>query len=178
MSASSLWYQSHRADRIAREIADRHYNRQKIGTPQFVPPGSCCVFVATDIKAFWVTSAPFAKYVKHAWPGAWMCTAFRNEGSVRSSKLIRAAVAATRHHYFARRAIPAFGTVTFVDPKHVPGILIRGERIYGLSFQKAGFSHVGFTKANLWAWQLLPAAMPKPEFVYTAPWLKNSPCQP
>jgi hypothetical protein len=32
---------SHRADHRALPLADRHYNRQKPGTPQFVPPGRC-----------------------------------------------------------------------------------------------------------------------------------------
>ena len=34
-----IWEKSNRFDQRAREIADRHYNRQKPGTPQFVPPG-------------------------------------------------------------------------------------------------------------------------------------------
>ena len=53
-----IWQQSHRGDPRARELADRHYNRQKPGTPQFVPPGRCCVlYTETPTgKAFWVTS--------------------------------------------------------------------------------------------------------------------------
>ena len=39
------WRLSHRADPEARVLADRHYNRQKPGTPQFVPPGRCLVLV-------------------------------------------------------------------------------------------------------------------------------------
>lgn len=64
-----IWHQSYRADPKARDVADRHYNRQKPGSPQFVPPGRCCVFYAeTDSgRAVWVTSFPFAKYVKHQW---------------------------------------------------------------------------------------------------------------
>lgn len=31
-----LWHLSHRADPASAEIADRHYSRQKPGTPQFV----------------------------------------------------------------------------------------------------------------------------------------------
>jgi hypothetical protein len=73
------WRISDRADPEARALADRHYNRQKPGTPQFVPPGRCLVLVCD--KAFWVTSWPFAEYTKHAWAGAWVCSAFRNEGA-------------------------------------------------------------------------------------------------
>ena len=43
-----IWEKSNRFDRRAREIADRHYNRQKPGTPQFVPPGRCCVLYAEN----------------------------------------------------------------------------------------------------------------------------------
>jgi hypothetical protein len=62
----SRWKLSNRADPKARVLADRHYNRQKIGTPQFVPPGRCLVLLGRREKAFWVTSWPFAQYVKHA----------------------------------------------------------------------------------------------------------------
>ena len=63
----TTWILSHRANPVAREIADRHYNRQKIGAPQFVPPGRCVVLRAH--RALWVTSWPFREYVKHAWGG-------------------------------------------------------------------------------------------------------------
>jgi hypothetical protein len=79
-SSHQPWQYSHRADPLARAIADRHYNRQKIGSPQFVPPGRCIVLVATgslpEHGSFWVTSWPYAEYVRHAWPGAWVCSAF------------------------------------------------------------------------------------------------------
>jgi hypothetical protein len=32
------WRMSHRADPLALPLADRHYNRQKPGSPQFMPP--------------------------------------------------------------------------------------------------------------------------------------------
>jgi hypothetical protein len=75
-----IWRLSHRADPEAVAIADRHYNRQKPGTPQFVPPGRCLVLVATEGVALWVTSWPFAEYVRHRWPGAWVNSCFRREG--------------------------------------------------------------------------------------------------
>lgn len=75
----TFWQPSNRADPRAAAIADRHYNRQKIGAPQFVPPGRCMV-LRHDDDALWVTSWPFAEYVQHAWPGAWMNSCFRKEG--------------------------------------------------------------------------------------------------
>lgn len=60
------WCTSHRADPEAVAIADRHYNRQKIGAPQFVPPGRCVVLKTIYGRALWVTSWPFAQYVRRA----------------------------------------------------------------------------------------------------------------
>ena len=57
------WHMSNRADPAVRLLADRHYNRQKVGSPQFAPPGSCVVFLSDCGRAFWITSAPFAEYV-------------------------------------------------------------------------------------------------------------------
>lgn len=69
------WTLSHRFDPAAVQIADRHYNRQKVGTPQFVPPGRCMVLLGGP--ALWVTSWPFPEYTKHA--------RGRARGSIRAS---------------------------------------------------------------------------------------------
>lgn len=161
LSRSINWTLSHRADKRALPIADRHYNRQKIGSPQFVPPGRCMVLLTADLGALWVTSFPFARYVKHAWGGAWMNSCFRNEArSNLSSDLIREAVAITRGFHateasWSTEPEPALGMVTFVDADKT-----RHKRDPGRCYRKAGFKHVGFTKAGLWAFQLLPADMP------------------
>lgn len=151
------WRPSNRADPKARRLADRHYNRQKIGTPQFVPPGSCCVFVTDCLRAFWVTSYPIAAYVKHAWAGAWVCSAFRSEGAGVASELIRQAVAATRAHYGEP---PPLGMVTFIDRRKVRPTKVRGKSVWGWTYLKAGFVVAGETKGGLLALQLLPAYMP------------------
>ena len=133
-------------------IADRHYNRQKPGTPQFVPPGSCLVLLAPG--ALWVTSWPQAEYVKHRWAGAWVNSLFRREGGdVRASDLIRQAVAATRWKYGEP---PPLGMVTFVDAAKV-----RHKRDPGRCYTRAGFRRVGFTAGGLVALQLLPEDMPE-----------------
>jgi hypothetical protein len=93
---SMNWKLSDRADREALPIADRHYNRQKIGSPQFVPPGRCLVLLCVSGAALWVTSWPFAEYVRHAWPGAWINSAFRRESGPVASELIREAIAVQR----------------------------------------------------------------------------------
>lgn len=156
-----IWRASHRFDTPARLLADRHYNRQKPGSPQFMPAGSCRVLLAENRKAVFGLSFPKAEFVKHAWPGAWICSIFRNEDAgPLASDMIRDAMAAMQTLYGAP---PALGCVTFVDPKKVPGIPVRGERIKGFCFHMAGFKAVGETKGGLIAWQLLPREMPAPQ---------------
>jgi hypothetical protein len=127
------WALSDRADVRALPLADRHYNRQKPGTPQFVPPGSCLVLLTEDAKALWVTSWPFAEYTKHAWAGAWINSCFRNEapGEYLSSDLIREAVAGIRALWGDP---PSLGMVTFIDTKKT-----RRKRDPGRCYRKAGF---------------------------------------
>ncbi len=148
------WYLSHRFDKRALPLADRHYNRRKVGSPQFCPPGSCCVFLTEDASALWVTSNPKGEYVRHAWPGAWVNSLFRNEaGQVNlSSELIREAVAATCAFYGTP---PKQGMITFVDADKT-----NHKRDPGRCYLKAGFKVVGETAGGLVALQLAPADMP------------------
>jgi hypothetical protein len=155
------WSLSHRADPKALPLADRHYSRQKVGSAQFVKPGSCLVLLTES--ALWVTSAPIAAYVRHAWAGAWECSTFRNEGAGLGSELIRSAVSVTRWRYGAP---PPLGMVTFVDPRRVAGFFVRTREgvalRWGYSFWKAGFTFCGWTKGGLYALRMPPEAMPEP----------------
>lgn len=157
-----MWRYSHRADERSRKIADRHYNRQKIGTPQFVPPGRCLVLYAHSMtgEAFWVTSWPFAEWVKHAWPGAWICSAFRNEHAGIASELIREAVSCTRS---VMGEPPNLGMVTFIDRDKVKPTIRRGIQTWGRTYELAGFRPCGETKGGLLALRLAPEDMPLPE---------------
>lgn len=155
------WRISNRCDPVARDLADRHYNRQSIGAKNFMPPGRCIVLVspvdANDVgeaKAYWGSSWPYAQYVRHAWAGAWICSAFRNEGAGLSSDLIRSAVAATRAVWGDP---PELGFVTFVNPDKV-----KRKRDWGRCYRKAGWVECGETKGGLVALQLLPSDMPPP----------------
>lgn len=145
------WQVVDRGDPVARQLADRHYNRQSVGAPMFAPPGRALVLRTLVGDAFWVTSWPYAEYVKHAWAGAWICSAFRNESEHLSSELIREAVAATLWKWYP----PELGMVTFVDAAKV-----RHKRDPGRCFLRAGFERMGETKGGLLAFQLLPDAMP------------------
>jgi hypothetical protein len=150
-----LWTVSHRADPRGSRLADRHYSRQTIGSLHFVPPGRCKVFLTEQGDALWVTSWPFAEFVRHEWKGAWINSLFRNESPHLSSTLIRDAVAATRAVFGEP---PPLGMVTFIDrdktkPKKDPGYC----------YLKAGFRKCGRTKGGLYAVQMLPEDMPPAE---------------
>ena len=101
-----------------------------------------------------MTSYPYREYVLHAWAGAMLCSAFRNEGDVLSSTLITEAVAASRWKY---PEIPPEGFVTFVDADKV-----RRKRDPGRCFRRAGFVHVGETKSGLIVLQLQREDFPPP----------------
>jgi len=151
----SYWRLSHRADPIARLLADRHYNRQKPGTPQFVPPGRCLVLLSKDEQALWVTSWPFAEYVKHAWKGAWVNSLFRREqfATGLASDLILEAIAITRG-YFGEP--PSLGMITFVDSEKIKS------SNPGCCYKYAGFVKAGYAKDGKVCLQLTPERMPLP----------------
>lgn len=130
-------------------LADRHYNRQKVGAAQFVPPGRCLVLRTGDGSAVWVTSWPIAAYVQHRWAGAWVNSLFRNESGHLSSDLIRYAVAHTRAEW---PSVPELGIVSFVDASKT-----KDKEVPGWCYRRAGWSHVGFTKGKLYVFQQLPA---------------------
>lgn len=156
------WRLSTRFDLRALALADRHYNRQKPGTPQFVPPGRCMVLLTPRADALWVTSWPLAEFTGHDWAGAWVNTCFRNEArdTFLSSDLIREAVAVTRWYReneptWRAADEPALGMVTFVDADKT-----KHKRDPGRCYVKAGFKRVGFTKGGLIALQMLLEDMP------------------
>lgn len=147
----TTWELAHRRDPRCLPIADRHYNRRKVGSPQFVPPGRCLVL--WQPRAVWVTSWPFGQYVRHRWPGAWVNSLFRNEGAGLSSELILEAVAITRWRWEP----PEVGLVTFVDAAKV-----RHKRDPGRCYLRAGFERDGETAGGLIALRLTPERMPDP----------------
>lgn len=153
------WRLSHRADPRALPLADRHYNRQKIGSPQFVPPGRCIVLLTEGATALWTTSWPFAEYVKHRWPGAWVNSLFRNEHRELhlSSDLIMEAVAITRGIW---PKVPELGMVTFINREEV-----RPKRDPGRCYLRAGFEYDGETEGGLVAVRLRPEKMPAAVFL-------------
>lgn len=154
---------SDRADPAALPLADRHYNRQKPGTPQFVPPGRCIVLLTEDRGALWVSSWPFAEYVKHAWAGAWVNSCFRRESGPLASELIRDALAVTLSLWDSPRIVcphcgDAIGMVTFIDTEKT-----HRKRDPGRCYIRAGFRRcTGLTRGGLVVVHIRPEDMPAP----------------
>jgi len=151
------WTLSHRFDRRALPLADRHYNRRKPGTPQFAAPGRTFVLLTPAADAVWVSSWPYADMAWHEWAGAWVNTIFRNEGAVLSSVLIAEAVQATRWRWGQPPPL-AYPIVTFINVKRV-----RPKRHPGYCYLMAGWEQIGMTKKGLHVLGLAAAKMPFPQ---------------
>lgn len=150
---------SNRYDPAAAALADRHYTRQTVGSPQFMPSGRALVLVTEAGDAVWGTSwqvsnAGVAMAV-HGWPMAWNCSIFRNESPALSSELIVEAVAATRAVWGEP---PEQGFVTFVDAGAV-----RHKRDPGRCYLKAGWRRAGETQSGKVALVLDPGDFPEAE---------------
>ncbi len=83
------WELTDKADPVASSLADRHYSRRTVGSPQFMPPGQTVVLVARNGSAVfgWWRPHPAAGIVPMNGLDGWTCTIFRNEsgGALQSS---------------------------------------------------------------------------------------------
>lgn len=152
-----LWHLTHCCDPRGRLLADRHYSRQTPGSGRFVAPGSPLVLLTGAGDAVWASLDQ--EHQDHAWPGAWVCTIFRNEAPRRylSSDLVWQACAATRALWGDP---PAQGMITFVDED-----AIRHKRDPGRCFRRAGFRPVGRTQErDRLVLKLHPEDFPSAEF--------------
>jgi hypothetical protein len=88
-----LWERVTKFDARAAALADRHYSRRTVGSPQFMPPGQTVVLLAADALAVFGWWRPHPASGLRAMNGldGWTCTIFRNESPVLSSTLVLAA---------------------------------------------------------------------------------------
>lgn len=84
------WLVVGKFDRAAARLADRHYSRRKVGSPQFMPPGQTLVLRTSDDAAVfgWWRPHPGSGLQSMNGLDGWTCTIFRNEGPSLSSALI------------------------------------------------------------------------------------------
>ena len=87
---TGAWSVTNKGNQTCAALADRHYSRRKVGSPQFMPPGQTLVLVTPEGDAVWGwwRPHPAAGIVPMNGLHGWTCTIFRNEGQHRSSSLV------------------------------------------------------------------------------------------
>lgn len=140
-----MWIVSHKFDKDGARLADGHYSRRKVGSPQFMPPGETLVLVTPARDAVWGWWRPHPRAGIPSMNGldGWTCSIFRNTGGLLSSDLVIAAeielVEAERRGDTAGPCGPD-GLLTYVWPKK-----IRSTNP-GYCFQVAGWVRSQWTK--------------------------------
>lgn len=140
------WLITDKGDPDARRLVDGesigaspHYSRQTPGSRLFTRNGQNLVFMTDDLFAVWVTFRP-TPGVAHRSDrlDAWECALFRNEGSIRSSDLIREAVELSISLWGPP---PSDGIITFIKPSCVgKGNLFH---VVGYCYRRAGWKRWG-----------------------------------
>lgn len=129
-------------DPIGRALADGHYSRRKVGSPQFMPPGKTIVLVTRDgLSVFgWWRPDPASGIKAMNGLDGWTCTIFRRTGGPLASDLV----------LDAERALAAIapdcgpdGMLTYVHPKKI------GSPNPGYCFKRAGWSQRGLCAKKL-----------------------------
>lgn len=148
----SGWMEMRDGDESCRAIFDRHYSRYVYVDGRkpklFVGPGFKRVFMLADGRGLFV----WRKFTDDSGQQGVNCAVFRNESAAVASALIREAVA------LVRREWPTERLYTYVDPRKVRPVMVRGVPVFGWCFLKAGWSFAGVTKGGLFIWELLPDA--------------------
>lgn len=110
---STYWQQVGKFDPRTANLADRHYNRRKVGSPQFMPPGQTLILLSHDECAVfgWWRPHPDSGIPSINGLDGWTCTIFRNESQTLSSVLI---LDAEKALYQAGHDIGPDGFLTYV----------------------------------------------------------------
>jgi hypothetical protein len=116
-------------------LADGHYSRRTVGSPQFMPPGQTLVLLTPDETAVfgWWRPHPTSGIVAMNGLDGWTCTIFRNTGPARSSDLILAA----ERELLARYDCGPDGLLTYVWDARVQSANP------GYCFKVAGWKRIG-----------------------------------
>lgn len=95
------WIVATKFDPRGARLADGHYSRRTVGSPQFMPPGQTLILLTPDADAVFGWWRPHPDAGIRAMNGldGWTCTIFRNTGSTRSSDLILEAEAELLSRY-------------------------------------------------------------------------------
>ncbi len=129
----AIWTRRGRFSAAAANLADRHYSREVVGSPQVGGPGRLLVFVTPNERAVWITkqhtnTTTSARATADGFLG-YRCAMFRNEGGGLASNLIRAAVTLTEDLW----GFSPHGWMTYVDQSRI------ASRNPGYCFKRAGW---------------------------------------
>lgn len=75
------WVKTTKFDANAASLADRHYSRRTVGSPQFMPPGQTLILIGRDVDAVfgWWRPDPASGLKQMNGLDGWTCTIFRYE---------------------------------------------------------------------------------------------------
>lgn len=129
----AVWTCRGRFDAAAAFLADRHYSREVVGSPQVGGPGFLLVLVTPCERGLWISKrhdpgASSARALADGFLG-YRCALFRNETGGRASDLIRAAVDLTERLWGPAK----LGWMTYVDTAAV------ASEVPGYCFRRAGW---------------------------------------
>lgn len=135
-----MWRVIGKFNPIAAGLADGHYSRRKIGSPQFMPPGQTLILLGEDEQALfgWWRPHPAAGLKAMNGRDGWTCTIFRNVGEHLSSRLILAA----EDILLARHDVGPDGLMTYVWDAKVRSVNP------GYCFKRAGYRAIGRSADN------------------------------
>ncbi len=114
------WTVATKFDPRAARLADGHYSRRTIGSPQFMPPGQTLILLTPDADALFGWWRPHPDAGIRAMNGldGWTCTIFRNVGPHRSSDLILEA----ETELLSRYDVGPDGLITYVWDRKVASV--------------------------------------------------------
>ncbi|HEY3497141.1 MAG TPA: hypothetical protein VGK73_20725 [Polyangiaceae bacterium] len=145
-----IWERTTKFDRDCAALADRHYSRRKVGSPQFMPPGETIVLKAPGAVFGWWRPHPRSGIKQMNGLDGWTCTIFRNETEQLSSEMILDA------ERFITDCGPS-GLITYVFDSKIRSVNP------GACFKAAGYRRTGRSADNRKTllqkpWRLVEAA--------------------
>lgn len=139
-SAQAKWCVITKFDPRGAKLADGHYSRRKVGSPQFMPPGQTLILLTDDeLSVFgWWRPHPRSGLKAMNNLNGWTCTIFRHTGPGLASLLILEA----ERVLLDRHDCGPDGLLTYVWDKKV------NSPNPGYCFKKAGWKPVGRSADN------------------------------
>lgn len=145
------WIEVRDGNDTARAIFDRHYSRYVYADGRkprlFMGPGEKMVLLSPNADAVF----GWRKFISMDDQQGVNCAIFRNESHEIASELILAAERLARARWGDDRFY------TYVDPRKVKPVMVRGVPVWGWCFFKAGWKYAGMSKSGKIIWEKHPA---------------------